>query len=166
VNGVPAVRLAQPDDWPAIWSIWHAVVRTGDTYVWLPSTSERDARSVWMLPPPAEVWVVDDAVDGLLATALLKPNQAGLGDHVANAGFMVDPERNGRGVGRLLAEAVIARARELGYEAMQYNAVVSTNERAVALWRSLGFDVVGTIPLGFRHATLGPVDLLIMHRPL
>jgi L-amino acid N-acyltransferase YncA len=162
----PVARRAGPDDWPKIWPIWHAVVQAGETYVWPPSTSEDDARSFWMLPPPAEVWVVDDDADGIVATATLKPNQFGLGDHVANASFMVDPARAGHGVGRLLAEAVIDRARELGYHAMQFNAVVATNERAVALWRSLGFDVVGTIPEGFRHATKGNVDLLIMHRAL
>jgi L-amino acid N-acyltransferase YncA len=159
------IRLAQPDDWAGIWRIWHAVVTAGDTYVWPPTTSEETAQQLWMLPPPAEVWVVDDG-DGIVATAILKPNQQGLGDHVANASFMVDPSSAGRGVGRRLAETVLDRARELGYEAMQFNAVVATNERAVALWRSLGFDVVGTIPDGFRHATLGPVDVLIMHRRL
>jgi L-amino acid N-acyltransferase YncA len=159
------IRLAQADDWAGIWRIWHAVVTAGDTYVWPPTTSEEAAQQLWMLPPPAEVWVVDDA-DGIVATAILKANQQGLGDHVANASFMVDPSSAGRGVGRRLAEAVLDRARELGYEAMQFNAVVATNERAVALRRSLGFDVVGTSPDGFRHATLGPVDLLIMHRRL
>jgi ribosomal protein S18 acetylase RimI-like enzyme len=160
------IRLAQPADWPRIWPIWHAVVSDGDTYVWPPETSMDDGRALWMLPSPAEVWAVDDEADGIVATATLKPNQVGLGDHVANASFMVDPSHAGRGVGRRLAEAVLERARELGYEAMQFNAVVATNERAVALWRSLGFDVVGTIPNGFRHTTLGPVDLLIMHRKL
>ena len=160
------IRLARPDDWAGIWPIWRAVVRAGETYVWPPETDEADARTFWMLPAPAEVWVVDDEPHGIVATATLKPNQQGLGDHVANASFMVDPSAAGRGIGRQLAEAVLARARELGYEAMQFNAVVATNERAVALWRSLGFDVVGTIPGGFRHATLGPVDLLIMHRKL
>src|SRR5258705_12510700 len=106
-----------------------------------------------MLPAPAEVWVVDDESDGIVATAVVKPNQVGLGDHVANASFMVAPSCAGRGLGRQLGEAIVARARELGYEAMQFNAVVSTNVRAVALWRSLGFDVVGTIPGAFRHAT-------------
>jgi L-amino acid N-acyltransferase YncA len=162
----PVTRLARPDDWSGIWPIWHAVVQAGETYVWSPSTSEGDARSFWMLPPPAEVWVVDDEDDGIVATATLKPNQQGLGDHVANASFMVDPSNAGRGMGRLLAEAVLDRARELGYQAMQFNAVVATNEGAVALWRSLGFDVVGTIPEGFRHATKGNVDLLIMYRRL
>jgi L-amino acid N-acyltransferase YncA len=162
----PVTRLARPDDWSGIWPIWHAVVQAGETYVWSPSTSEGDARSFWMLPPPAEVWVVDDEDAGIVATATLKPNQLGLGDHVANASFMVDPSNAGRGMGRLLAEAVLDRARELGYLAMQFNAVVATNEGAVALWRSLGFDVVGTIPEGFRHATKGNVDLLIMYRRL
>ena len=160
------IRLARPDDWASIWPIWHAVVSAGETYVWPPTTPEAEAQTFWMLPAPAEVWVVDDETDGIVATATLKPNQQGLGDHVANASFMVDPSRAGRGVGRSLAEAVLARARELGYAAMQFNAVVATNERAVALWQSLGFDVVGTTPGGFRHATLGPVDLLIMHRKL
>jgi L-amino acid N-acyltransferase YncA len=162
----PVVRPAQPDDWSGIWPIWHAVVQAGETYVWPPSTSEREARALWMQPPPAEVWVVDDELDGIVATATLKPNQVGFGDHVANASFMVDPACGGRGVGRLLAGALLDRAREAGYEAMQFNAVVATNERAIALWQSLGFEIVGTIPEGFRHATKGNVDLLIMHRTL
>jgi GNAT superfamily N-acetyltransferase len=160
------IRRAVDGDWAGIWPIWEAVVAAGDTYVWPPGSAEHDARTWWMLPPPAEVWVVDDDGDGIVATALLKPNQVGLGDHVANAGFMVDPASAGRGVGRQLAERILDRARELGYEAMQFNAVVSTNERAFALWTSLGFDVAGRIPGAFRHATRGPVDLLILHRVL
>jgi ribosomal protein S18 acetylase RimI-like enzyme len=79
---------------------------------------------------------------------------------------MVDPSVAGRGVGRRLAEAVLERARAAGYEAMQFNAVVATNERAVRLWRSLGFEEVGRVPRAFRHATDGVVDLLLMHRRL
>jgi GNAT superfamily N-acetyltransferase len=119
-----------------------------------------------MLPPPAEVWVVDDDTAGIVASAVVKSNQLGFGDHVCNASFMVHPEHTGDGIGRQLAEAVLERARELGYLAMQFNAVVATNEPAIRLWRSLGFEVVGTIPEGFRHPLRGPVDLLIMHRRL
>ncbi len=160
------VRRATDDDWPAIWPIWHAVVQGGDTYVWPPSTPEPAARALWMLPPPAEVWLGEDDDDRVVATAKLIPNQPGLGDHIANASFMVDPARHGEGLGRQLAEAVIARAQEAGYEAMQFNAVVASNTPAVALWQALGFATVGRIPGGFRHATLGPVDLLIMFRRL
>ena len=159
------IRLAGDDDWAGIWPIWRETVAAGDAYVWLPDTPEEEARAAWMLPPPAEVWVAEDG-GRIVATALLQPNKVGLGDHVANAGFMVDPSVAGRGVGRHLAEAVLNRAREAGYEAMQFNAVVATNERALQLWRSMGFEVVGRVPRGFRHRREGPVDLLLMHRRL
>jgi L-amino acid N-acyltransferase YncA len=159
------IRPATDADWAGIWPIWHQVVAAGETYTWPPNTGEAAARALWMLPPPAEVWVAaeDSTITG---TAILKPNQPGLGDHVANAGFMVDTAMAGRGVGRRLAERVIRRAAEVGYRGMQFNAVVSTNTRAIGLWRSLGFDIVGTVPGAFRHAVHGPVDLHIMYREL
>ena len=159
------IRLAEQADWGGIWPIWRDTVAAGDSYPWLPDTPEDEARTEWMLPPPAEVWVAEDQ-GRIVATALLQPNKPGLGDHVANAGFMVDPSSSGRGIGRRLAEAVLDRARAAGYVAMQFNAVVATNERAVRLWRSLGFEEVGRVPQGFRHARRGPVDLLLMHRRL
>lgn len=159
------IRAGTDGDWPALWPIWHAVVAAGDTYVWLPDTGYEQGRQLWMLPPPAEVVVLEDAGE-IRATAVLKPTQPGLGDHVANASFMVHPDERGRGLGRSLAEYVLERARVSGYRAMQFNAVVATNTGAVELWRSLGFTTIGTVPHGFRHARLGPVDLLIMHRSL
>lgn len=152
-------------DWPALWPIWHAVVAAGETYVWPPETASDEARSLWMLPPPAEVFVLEDGGD-VVGTAVLKPNQPGLGDHVANASFMVHADARGRGVGRRLAEHVLAQARASGYQAMQFNAVVATNTAAIELWQSLGFATIGTVPDGFRHARLGLVDLLVMHRSL
>ena len=98
--------------------------------------------------------------------AKLAPNQGGPGAHVANASFMVDPARAGSGIGRALGEHVLEIAREMGYRAMQFNAVVETNTRAVALWRSLGFEVLATVPEAFRHPTEGDVGLHIMYRRL
>jgi L-amino acid N-acyltransferase YncA len=156
------IRPAEAGDWSGIWPIWHEVVSAGETYCWAPDTDEATARGLWMLPPPTEVWV---AVDGsVIGTAVLKPNQPGLGDHVANAGFMVARPAAGRGVGRALGERIVARAGELGYRALQFNAVVATNTRAIALWESLGFTVIGTVPGGFRHPREGLVDLRIMYR--
>jgi L-amino acid N-acyltransferase YncA len=160
------LRRATDDDWPAIWPIWHAIVAAGESYSWSPDTDEATARGLWMQPEPAEVWVAADERGQILGTALMAPNRPSLGAHVANAGFMVDPAAGGKGVGRALGLRILERARELGYLAMQFNAVVSTNTRAVALWESLGFAVVGTIPEGFRHSRLGLVDLHIMHRRL
>lgn len=158
------VRSATAEDWPAIWPIWRAVVAAGDTYVWdLDEMDEEGARAAWMLPPPAEVLVaIDDGV--VVGTAEIRPNQVGRGSHVANASFMVAPDAAGRGVGRALAEEVLARARAAGYRAMQFNAVVATNTRALALWESIGFAEVGRVPGAFRHAEQGEVDLVVMHR--
>jgi GNAT superfamily N-acetyltransferase len=120
-----------------------------------------------MLTPPGRVYVAEDAASGrILGSALLRPNQPALGDHIANAGFMVDPDAAGRGIGRRLGTYVLDEARRLGYRGMQFNAVVESNTAAVALWRSLGFTVLATVPEAFRHATLGPVGLHIMYRSL
>jgi ribosomal protein S18 acetylase RimI-like enzyme len=163
------IRRAESDDWPRIWPLWHRVVATGDTYMWLPDTDEATARTLWMQPPPAVVYVAEPAAESgadLVGTAMLRPNNTGLGDHVANASFMVDPHHAGRGIGRRLAEHVLAEASAAGYRAMQFNAVVETNTAAVALWRSLGFRTLATVPAAFRHATLGPVGVLVMYREL
>ncbi|MFI7251365.1 GNAT family N-acetyltransferase [Micromonospora chalcea] len=160
------IRTATPADWPLIWPFLREIVAAGETYTWPPDVTQEQARRLWMPAPPART-VVAVAPDGaVLGSAKLAPNQGGPGDHVANASFMVAPAAAGRGVGRALAEHVLAAARADGYRAMQFNAVVATNTRAVALWRSLGFAVIGRVPEGFRHPTRGYVDLLVMHRRL
>ncbi|MEU8072124.1 GNAT family N-acetyltransferase [Micromonospora sp. NPDC049151] len=160
------IRTATPADWPLIWPFLREIVAAGETYTWPRDLTEEQARGLWMPAPPART-VVAVAPDGaVLGSAKLAPNQGGPGDHVANASFMVDPAAAGRGVGRALAAHVLDAARGDGYRAMQFNAVVATNTRAVALWRSLGFEVIGRVPEGFRHPTRGYVDLLVMHRRL
>lgn len=157
------IREASPDDWPRIWPFWHRIVAAGETYTWDPGTSEEDARALWM-SPAKRVYVVED--DGtVVASAYLTPNYGGPAARIANAGFMVDPDRAGRGIGRLLAEHVLAEARDAGYRGMVFNAVVDTNP-AVRLWSSLGFTVLGTVPDAFDHPRHGRVGLHIMYRPL
>ena len=156
-------RRATGVDWDGLWPIWQETVAAGDTYTLPPDTGKDEARTIWMPAPPAETWLAE--ADGrLLGSYLLKPNQRGPGGHVANASFMVASAARGRGVGRLLGQHCLDRARAAGYLAMQFNAVVATNTGAIALWESLGFATVGTIPAGFRHPTLGLVDLHVMHR--
>jgi L-amino acid N-acyltransferase YncA len=160
------IRDAEPGDWAGIWPIVRDVVRAGDTFCWDRSVTEDQARSNWMHSPPGRTFVAVDSSGTVLGTAESHRNQGGGGSHVASAGFMVAAAASGRGVGRALGEHVIEAARADGFRAMQFNAVVATNTRAVGLWRSLGFEVVGTIPDGFLHPELGYVDLLAMHRAL
>ena len=138
------------------------MVATGDTYSYAPHTNEAQARRLWVAPPAIAYVALQD--DQIMGTYCMRPNQPGLGDHVANAGFMVAPHCSRRGVGRAMGEHALQAARQLGFHAMQFNYVVSSNERALALWKSLGFAVVGTVPKAFRHAQLGLIDIHVMHR--
>jgi len=158
------IREATADDWPAIWPFLHGIVSAGETYTWEPDVSEEQARAMWMLTAPSRTVVAVDSDGTVLGTAKMNPNHMGPASHIASASFMVSPDHGGRGVGRALGEYVLEWARSEGYRAMQFNAVVETNTRAVALWRSLGFEILGTLPEGFRHPEKGYVGLHIMHR--
>ena len=156
------IRLATAEDWPRIWPLFSTVVSTGDTYAIPPETTEPEGRAYWMDRAIA-VYVAEE--DGqLVGTYCLRMNLPGLGSHVANAGYMVVPTESGRGIGSRMCEHSLQEARSKGFEAMQFNAVVSTNHRAVALWKRHGFAIIGTVPKAFKHRVLGPVDLYIMHR--
>ncbi|WP_428964736.1 GNAT family N-acetyltransferase [Micromonospora fluostatini] len=160
------IRDATADDWPAIWPFLREIVAAGETYTYPRDVTEEQARSIWLLPAPGRTVVAVDPDGTVLGSAKLTPNQLGPGAHVANASFMVAPAAAGRGVGRRLGQHVLDLARAQGYRAMQFNAVVATNTRAVRLWRSLGFEVVGRVPEAFQHPTQGYVDLLVMHQRL
>jgi L-amino acid N-acyltransferase YncA len=160
------IRDATPDDWPAIWPFLHEIVAAGETYAYDRDLSEERAREIWMLSPPSRTVVAVDDDGTVLGTAKMNPNQGGNGAHIASASFMVDPRSGGRGVGRALGESMIEWARSEGYRAIQFNAVVEANTRAVALWKALGFEIVGTVPEAFHHPTEGYVGLHIMYRRL
>lgn len=159
------IRTATKDDWPAIWPFMRQIVAAGETFSWDRDLSESAARERWFAGPPAHTIVAVDTDDAVMGTAVTGPNHEGPASHIATASFMVDPSRSGRGAGRALGDRVLELAREDGYRGMQFNAVVETNTRAVALWRALGFEIIGTVPGGFRHPTHGYVGLhLMFHR--
>jgi L-amino acid N-acyltransferase YncA len=160
------IRSATDDDWRAIWPFLHEIVAAGETYTWDRDVTEERARGLWMLEAPGHTFVAVDDDGTVLGSAKLNPNHMGPGSHISSASFMVDPAHGGKGVGRALAEHVLDQARADGYRAMQFNAVVETNTGAVSLWRSLGFEVIGTLPEGFLHPVHGYVGLHIMHRRL
>ncbi|HEV8016708.1 MAG TPA: GNAT family N-acetyltransferase [Stellaceae bacterium] len=158
------IRPARAEDAPAIWAIIGPVIRAGETYALPRDMSEADALAYW-LGADRETVVAEE--DGrILSTYYLRANQLGGGDHVANCGYITAGAATGRGIARRMCEHSLARARARGFRAMQFNLVVSTNERAVRLWQSLGFAIVGRLPRAFNHPTAGLVDALVMYRAL
>jgi GNAT superfamily N-acetyltransferase len=157
------IRDATPADDDAIAAIFREVVEAGETFAFPADMPRADVLRFWT-GPPARAYVAE--LDGrVVGSSFIKPNQPDRGSHIANGGFMVAGSVRGRGVGRALGEHAIEEARRLGYRAMQFNFVVSTNA-AVKLWQDLGFAIVGTLPGAFRHPTLGFVDVYVMFRSL
>lgn len=158
------IRPATPADDDALWRILEPVLRAGETYALPRDWTRAEALAFWA-GPPHEVFVAERAGE-VAGTYYLQPNQRGGGAHVANCGYVTAAEAAGQGVARAMAAHSLRRAAETGYRAMQFNLVVSTNERALRLWQSLGFAVVGRLPEAFHHPRLGDVDALVMHRRL
>jgi GNAT superfamily N-acetyltransferase len=165
-NPAVEIRAASDDDWPLIWPFCRAIVEAGETYAIDPLITDEEGRRDWMQAPPGATFVAVHHDGSVVGSASVYPNRPAAGAHVASASFVVDPARSGGGVGRALGERVLEWAREQGFRSMQFNAVVETNKRAVALWRSLGFEVLATVPEAFRHPTEGYVGLLVMYRRL
>jgi L-amino acid N-acyltransferase YncA len=158
------IRAATSNDADAIWAILEPTVRAGETYT-LPINMPRDQALAYWFAPGHEVFVAEES-DTILGTYFLRPNQSGGGSHVANCGYITAASATGRGIARAMCAHSLDRARARGFKAMQFNFVVSTNERAVRLWQSFGFEIVGCLPAAFRHPTQGFVDVLVMHRSL
>jgi len=158
------VREANPKDYDSVWEIFENVIKTGDTYVFDPNTKKEDLSKHWFAPY-MKTYVAEDQNE-ILGTYIIKPNQIGLGSHIANCSYMVNLNAQGKGIGKLMCEHSIENARQSGYKAIQFNIVVSTNAIAVKLWEKFGFKIIGNIPNGFRHIELGFVDAYIMHKKL
>jgi L-amino acid N-acyltransferase YncA len=158
------IREAINTDRDAIWKIFQATVAPGDAFVYDPNTPREEAEAYWFAKGTRTFTA--EQKGKVIGSYILRPNRPGLGAHVANAGFMVAAEARGRGVGRAMGEHALNEARQLGFRAMQFNFVISTNESAVHLWQELGFKIVGTLPGAFRHARKGFVDAYVMFRLL
>lgn len=158
------IRPANANDAGAIWEILEPIIRAGETYTQPRNMSREDAMAFWH-SPGHEVFVAEEAGE-VLGTYFLRENQKGGGSHVANCGYMTAPRATRRGVARAMCAHSLEHARARGFRAMQFNFVVSTNERAVRLWQSFGFEILARLPAAFLHPTLGYVDALVMHRVL
>lgn len=156
------IREARENDWDAIWPIIHEVVKVGETYAYDVSTTKEKGKHIW-LESPLKTFIFEEDGD-VLATYYLKTNQAGPGNHVCNCGYMVSSRARGKGLATKMCEHSQQVAIELGYKAMQFNFVASSNDGAVRLWNKLGFNTVGRLPGAFKHPHLGYVDALVMYK--
>ena len=158
------IREIGAGEFALAWPIFRAVVAEGDTYSYPPDLTQEQARAMWTTPP-SRCFLAERGGEAL-GVYMLRPNQPGLGDHVANCGYMVSAQARGQGIASAMCEHSLAEARRAGFAAMQYNFVVSSNEGAVRLWQRHGFAIIGRVPGAFRHAALGPTDVFVMHRTL
>lgn len=157
-----AIRRATAEDFGGIWPILSEVFGRGDTYSFAPDTSEQEGFRLWLEAPLATYVAVEDGQ--IVGTYFMKPNQPGLGAHVANAGYAVSSAARGKGIGRALCEHSLGEARALGFKALQFNFVVSTNTVAVELWQKCGFTIAGRLPKAFAHKEKGLVDVYVMYQ--
>ncbi|MEZ6023083.1 MAG: GNAT family N-acetyltransferase [Hyphomonadaceae bacterium] len=157
------IRQAEPSDWAGIWAILEPILRGGEHYALPRDWSEAQARAFWLRGD--ECFVAEDA-GRILGTYYVRPNAQGGGAHVANGGYAVADDAAGRGVGRALCQHSLDEARRRGFRAMQFNFVIASNERAVHLWKRLGFAEAGRLPGAFAHPRLGYIDALVMFRAL
>lgn len=156
------IREASETDFDKIWPIFHEIVSAGETYAYSQDTTKEQALNIW-LEVPRKTFIFEEN-GNIFGTYYLKTNQAGPGSHVCNCGYMVSSQARGKGLATSMCKHSQEVAKELGYKAMQFNFVVSSNEGAVRLWAKLGFETVGKLPKAFNHPTKGYVDALVMYK--
>lgn len=156
------IRSAIRSDESGIWEIIEPVIKSGDTYMYAPDSSREKMMSIWF--DPEKFTYVAEMEDKILGTFFLKANQPDLGSHVVNAGYMVHPDFRGRGIAEQMCRFSLTEAQRLGFKAMQFNCVISTNEVAVRLWQKCGFSIIGTLPKAYQHQKLGLVDAHVMYQ--
>lgn len=158
------IRLAIDADWPALWTILEPIIREGETFA-LPRNAGEDVGRAYFASREKSNFVA--VIDGtILGGSYVRANQLGPGAHIANCGYMTAPAARGKGVARALCAHSIEECRRRGFRAIQFNFVVSTNEPAVHLWHSFGFETLARLPGAFDHPKLGYVDALVMFKPL
>lgn len=158
------IRVAKVEDADALWEIIHEIIKTGDTWIFDPNSS-KEKMLTYFFDEKKYLYVAE--IEGkIVGTFFFTENQKDLGNHIANAGYMVHPKLQIKGIGRRMGEFSLIEAKRLGFKAMQFNFVVKSNEKAVHLWKSLGFEIIGEIPEAFQHAILGLVNAYIMYKKL
>lgn len=162
------IRQLAPGEFSLVWPVFEPIIRAGKTYSYAPDLTQEEAKAIWMAAGKTPYVALANEGEGeqAVGTFYIRPNQLGLGDHVANGGFMVAPGQCGKGYGTAMGMRMVEEAKKLGYHAMQFNFIVEDNEPSLRIWKKLGFEIVGTVPSAFRHAEKGLMAVHIMYREL
>lgn len=158
------IRKANEPDKTEVWEIIKEVISTGESYIFYPNTPREKMLEYWFAADKETYVAVSE--NEIVGTFFIKANQPDLGSHICNAGYMVSSKTKGKGIGRKMVEFSLTEGKNLGYQAMQFNFVVKSNEIAVKLWLALGFEIIGEIPEAFQHKENGLTNALIMYRKL
>ena len=159
-----SIRLANKEDRAGIWQILEPVIRAGETYPLPRDMTEKAALAYWL--SSLHTTFVAEGDGRIVGTYYIRPNNSGGGAHIANCGYMVAADAQGKGVARAMCAHSLEYARVQGYKGMQFNFVVATNDRAVALWTKMGFETLCRLPGVFEHPREGLVDALVMFQAL
>lgn len=158
------IRRTKTGDEDGIWAILEPIIKAGETYP-LPRDWTREQSLAYWLSPNHQTFVAEQ--DGaILGTYYLRPNNLGGGAHIANCGYMVSGNAQRKGVASAMCRHSLEAAREAGFIGMQFNFVLASNSRAVALWTRMGFETLGRLPKVFDHPRDGLVDALVMFQAL
>ena len=158
----PAIRPATVKDLDAIWQLWKDITAQKAYFPYDDSFTREQIEDSWI---HLDNLIGVSEVNGIVAGAyIIKANQPGYGNHVANAAYMVDTAFRGKSIGKLLCAHSLEAAKAAGYRAMQFNLVVSTNTAAIRTWKAFGFKRIGVVPEGFYQEGAGYVDAYIFHR--
>jgi ribosomal protein S18 acetylase RimI-like enzyme len=157
------MRPATRDDASAMLGLLQSVSQEGSALPFIDGIDDNMIDQIWL---GARGCVLACDNSEVLGMYRFGPTMPGRGSHIATATFLVGEHARGRGVGRALVEHCIQSAKTAGFRGMQFNQVLSSNLAALALYRSLGFAVIGTVPKAFDHIELGYVDAHMMYREL
>lgn len=158
------IRHLSENEFDLVWPIFSAVIREGKTYSYDPALTLEQGRAIWFSPEKTPFVALEH--DRPVGTFYLRANQLGLGNHIANGGFMVAQGECGKGIGTAMAQRMVEEARKAGYYGMQFNFIVADNERSLRIWNRLGFDIVGTVPDAFRHSEKGYMPVHVLYKKL
>ncbi len=156
------IREATESDFEGIWLFFQPIVSKGETYSFPRNSTKEEGLELWIRRPRKTFVFVENGE--ILGSYYILTNKLGAGSHVCNCGYMVSPQARGKGIATSLCKHSQKTALELGYKAMQFNFVTSSNEGAIRLWIKLGYDIVGRLPKAFNHPAKGFIDALVMYK--